>query len=138
MEGLAMPQWTALNERRLAMDGSAIKLWTACNGRLGNGRLDNGRLSNKALYGSAIKLDDAAMDGLRWTAPKKWLHDGAMDGSAMSRWTAHDGQLSPIDGLAMDGLAMDGYGLAITCWTARRCLDVQLAMDNGSRWTARR
>ena len=71
------------------MDGSAIKLWTACNRRLGNGRLGNGRLSNKALYGSAIKLDDAAMDGLRWTAPE--------NGFAMERWTArqcHDGQLT--------------------------------------------
>ena len=67
---------------------------------------------------------------------RKRLRDGAMDGSAMSQWTAHDGQLSPIDGSAMDGLAMNGCGLAIKCWTARHCLDVQLAMDNGSRWMA--
>jgi hypothetical protein len=59
------------------------------------------------------------MDGLRWTARKKRLGDGAMDGKTMLRWTARDGQLGAMDGLAMDGLTMDGYGLAIKRWTAR-------------------
>ena len=54
-----MPQWTAHNGRRLAMDGSTIERWSACNRRLGNGQLGDGQLSNKALDGLAIK---------RWTA----------------------------------------------------------------------
>ena len=56
------------------------------------------------------QLEDAAMDGSRLTAHEKWLGDGAMDGSAMSRWTARDVQLGAIDGSAMDGLEMDGSG----------------------------
>ena len=54
-----MPQWTAHDGRQLAMDGSTIERWSACNRRLGNGQLGDGQLSNKALDGLAIK---------RWTA----------------------------------------------------------------------
>jgi len=67
--------------------------WTAKNGRLGNGRLGDGQLCNKALDGSAIKLwtalrcrngglGNAAMDSLRWmTACDGRLGDKALDGS---------------------------------------------------------
>jgi len=48
----------------------AIKQWAARDGRW--------------------QLDDAAMDGLRWTACEKRLGDGAMDSSAMLQWTARD------------------------------------------------
>ena len=62
------------------------------------------------------QLDDAAMDSSQLTACKKRLGNGAMDGSAMSQWTARNGLLDAMDGLAMDGLAMDGS--AIKRWTA--------------------
>jgi hypothetical protein len=65
------------------------------------------------------QLEDAAMDGSRWTAQEKWLGDGAMDGLAMLRWTARNGQLGAMDSSAMDGLEMDGYGSVIKHWTAR-------------------
>jgi len=76
------------------------------------------------------------MDGLRWTACKKRLGDGAMDSSAMLQWTACNGQLGAMNGSAMDGLAMDSYGSAIKRWTARQSHDGQLAMDEGWQWTA--
>ena len=55
------------------------------------------------------RLDNVAMDGLRWTARRNErlgngrLGDKALDGSAMLRWTACDVRLG--DG-AMDGSMM--------------------------------
>ena len=62
--GLVLSRCTACNGRRLALDGSAIKRWTAKNGRLSNGRLGNGQLCGKALDGWAIKhwTDSTLMD----------------------------------------------------------------------------
>ena len=92
------------------------------------------------------------MDGSRWTARKngmameRWMarlcRDGqlAMDSSAKWtawQWTARDGQLGAMDGLALDGLAMAGYGLAIKRWTARQCRNGGLGdvANDGSRLT---
>ncbi len=87
-----MSRRTARNGRGLAMDGSAIKHWTANNGRLGNGRLGDGKLCDKALDGSAMKRwmagqccngghDDVAIDSSQWTRARDGqLGDKALDG----------------------------------------------------------
>ena len=77
---------SAMSRCQLAMDdGLAIKRWTAKNGRLCNGLLGNGQLCDKALDGSAIT---------RWTAWR--CRNGGLGNAAMdcSRWTtARDGRI---------------------------------------------
>ena len=112
------------------MDGSRWTAWQCRDGRLGD---------------VAMAMVGLAMDGLaikRWTSRQcrnRWLGNVVMNSS---RWTtACNGRLGDkaLDGSAMDSLAMDGSG--IKRWTARRCLDGQLTMDDDSsmmqQWMAR-
>ena len=62
LDGSALSRCTACNGQRLAMDGLAIKHWTAKYGRLGNGRLGDGQLCDNTV--GSMLMDDGQCLGV--------------------------------------------------------------------------